>query len=160
VGGDAVNDPSNEPRVGRVDVDAILSDLERGLSRHNKDCLATVRALLERHTLAPDATTSTSIKRGDAKLPTIDRARLRGFVLELLADNGGRMPLDDLKGLAADRVTAAGCCQKMVGKWFGELLAGELVVSADGFVSIPTALSAREQAFLDVSIPGGPRDAA
>jgi hypothetical protein len=155
-----VNDLSNEPRIGRVNVDAILSDLERELARHNQNCVATVRALLERNALAHGLTSPTSTKRGDAKQPTIDRMRFRGFVLELLTDNGGRMPLDDLRGLASDRVTAAGCCQKMVGKWFGEFLAGELELSADGFVSFPAALSARDHAFLDTDLTGGPRDAA
>ena len=74
--------------------------------------------------------------RGRASRPTIDRAAYRLCVLELLADNGGQMPTEDLRALAAERVAERGYCRKFLGKWFGELLGTDLVGSPEGIVTL------------------------
>lgn len=118
--------------------------------------LEAILAMLERRLIAPSPAAS-GLKRGDAQRPTIERERFRGFVLELLADNGGRMPREDLRQLASDRVTAAGCCQKMVGKWFGEMVKNELHEGPEGLVELPDP---REQAFADGLTGEEPRHVA
>ncbi|MGL4511575.1 MAG: hypothetical protein ACRCT8_00680 [Lacipirellulaceae bacterium] len=118
--------------------------------------LDAILAMLERRMIVPSPNPS-GLKRGDAQQPTIERERFRGFVIELLADNGGRMPVEDLRQLASERVTADGCCLKMVGKWFGEIIRNELAETPEGCVALPTP---RDLAFADALSLTEPRDVA
>ena len=91
-------------------------------------------------------------KRGHAAKPTIDRASYRSCVLELVRDNGGRMPAEDLKELASERIVEQGYCRKFLGKWFQEMLGTDLVELPGGMVGTDQDNhheSATDRAFLD-----------